>query len=464
MVGVTCRVCSSQQFSDKRATTNSKNLERCKPDKGRISLFKRKVSSKKVDNRRAALAHQLTGASSSKGESLSCRARRLHSTSSGQQNLPELHQEAGWHKKYSPLRRGMSAVERSYFQKPQSSDSSLVVNLPERSSGFLEQKQPSSVGVSVITRNFHVGVKPFRDLPHTGCLCEQKDSSAAKIHVMVPGQSGSSSGCIDTSLGSNILSFSTSATDPQIPAKDHVRETDCGNDCSSLANSTLVVPDSGTNGGSDVPSTQLPIHFDNGKQRGLALSQSFGGCSPASIEPNLSKDNDLNSFLSNHLADGTKSGYRSSFNKFSNFCQTISECSKTCGPEIVAQYLKYLYEEGCSYSTVNFARSAISKYHSGYNGISVGSHKLITIACKAIFRLRPPLPKYKTTYDITVVLEHIKALKCNSELSLKLLSYKALFLLTMCTISRMSSVARLGPDLLVYKVGYFLFRIFHRTN
>ena len=138
-----------------------------------------------------------------------------------------------------------------------------------------------------------------------------------------------------------------------------------------------------------VPSTKLPINLDNRKQRGLALPQYVGGCSPQSIERNLSKDTDLDSFLSHRLADGTKSDYRSSFNKFSDFCQNIFECSKACKLEIVAQYLMQLYEEGCSYSNVNFA----------------------------IFHVRLPSPT-KTTYNFTVMLEHIKGLKCNSELSL----------------------------------------------
>jgi hypothetical protein len=79
---------------------------------------------------------------------------------------------------------------------------------------------------------------------------------------------------------------------------------------------------------------------------------------------------------------------------------------------------------------------------------------------RAVFRLKPPLPKYIATFDISLVFSHIKSLPSNSDLSLKLLSLKALFLLTDSTISRVSSVHRLGPDLLIYEVSFcILFKI-----
>ena len=51
-------------------------------------------------------------------------------------------------------------------------------------------------------------------------------------------------------------------------------------------------------------------------------------------------------------------------------------------------------------------------------------------------------------------LGYLKTLPSNDQLSLKQISIKALFLLIMSCISRVSSVARLGPDLLVNKVTY----------
>ena len=70
------------------------------------------------------------------------------------------------------------------------------------------------------------------------------------------------------------------------------------------------------------------------------------------------------------------------------------------------------------------------------------------------------MPRYMTWYpdqgatiDISQFFAYIKTLPPNAELSLKQLSFKTLFLLTAASISRMSSVGWLGPDLQVFEVG-----------
>ena len=58
----------------------------------------------------------------------------------------------------------------------------------------------------------------------------------------------------------------------------------------------------------------------------------------------------------------------------------------------------------------------------------------------------PPLPKYQSTFDIVPVLAYVQSLP-TANISLQLLSFKALFLTVYSSISRVSSVARLGPSL-----------------
>ena len=118
----------------------------------------------------------------------------------------------------------------------------------------------------------------------------------------------------------------------------------------------------------------------------------------------------------------------------------------SCAPAIVVKYLRHLFESGAEYSTVNFHRSSISKFHVGIDGISIGEHPLVSQAVKAVYRLRPPLPKYQSTFDIVPVLAYVRSLP-TANISLKQLSLKTLFLTIYSSISRVSSVARLGPSL-----------------
>ena len=112
----------------------------------------------------------------------------------------------------------------------------------------------------------------------------------------------------------------------------------------------------------------------------------------------------------------------------------------------MVKYIRCLYEEGAKYSTVNGHRSAISKFHVGVHGVPMGEHPLVSQAVKAVFRLRPPIPRYRTTFDIVPVLAYARSLPTAS-IPLKLLSFKTLLLVIYSSISRVSSMARLAPSL-----------------
>ena len=157
-------------------------------------------------------------------------------------------------------------------------------------------------------------------------------------------------------------------------------------------------------------------------------------------------DQDDLDFLSNHLASETASGYGYVFRKFRIFCEQLFADPLTCPPSVIVKYLRYMSVSGAEYSTINFHRSAISKFHASVDGSPVGEHPLVAQAVRAVFRLKPPLPKYQATFDIVPVLNYVRSLPTDS-ISLKQLSFKALFLTVYSSISRVSSMARLGPSL-----------------
>ena len=110
-----------------------------------------------------------------------------------------------------------------------------------------------------------------------------------------------------------------------------------------------------------------------------------------------------------------------------------------------------MYEKGAQYRTVNNARSAISKLNMGFNGLPAGQHPLVQRALKAVFRLRPPLPKFKATFKIKPVLTYTSQIFGNNDfLNLKYLSYKCLFLLSFTSISRISTLCGLGASVEEY--------------
>ena len=72
-----------------------------------------------------------------------------------------------------------------------------------------------------------------------------------------------------------------------------------------------------------------------------------------------------------------------------------------------------------------------------------------------MFRLRPPLPKYQSTFDIVPVLVHFLNQPTES-LNPKQLSFKTLFLTIYSSLSRVSSISRLGPTFTVHQESAIL--------
>ena len=107
-----------------------------------------------------------------------------------------------------------------------------------------------------------------------------------------------------------------------------------------------------------------------------------------------------------------------------------------------------MYNEGAKYRTINHARCAISKFHEGYNGKPAGQHQLVSQSVKSVFRLRPPLPKYKHTFDVKPILLYIKQILGNNDiLTLRMLTFKCLYLISFSSIARISTLSILGADI-----------------
>ena len=219
-----------------------------------------------------------------------------------------------------------------------------------------------------------------------------------------------------------------------------------------MAVGTVVAPGAETADQSHPAPTQLQDNTDHGGQiPGPAIPPTAGGSSSTGKNLNFTSDPKLDKFLANHLANSTQKGYNCTFSKFSSYCSENNLDPTRCTPEDIARYLMFLYENGAKYSSVNLARSAISKFHKGFDGVPAGQNKIVCNAVKAVFRLIPPLPKYVATFDVALVLDYLKSLPANPQLSLKLLTYKTLFLLTVASISRVSSMAKLGPNLSIFR-------------
>lgn len=123
-------------------------------------------------------------------------------------------------------------------------------------------------------------------------------------------------------------------------------------------------------------------------------------------------------------------------------------------------FLAHLYyDKGLQYRSINVYRSTISVTHVVVDGIPVGSHPLIKRFMKGVFELRPPQPKYRETWNVSVVLEYLKSQYPLDGLTLKDLSFKLLALLAHTSFERANSLHKLDLNYRVYKHDGVLFSI-----
>ena len=77
-----------------------------------------------------------------------------------------------------------------------------------------------------------------------------------------------------------------------------------------------------------------------------------------------------------------------------------------------------LYEQDLSSSSLNTARSALSSIIT-IDSIAVGSHPAVARFRKGVYNLRPPMPRYRQIWDVSVVLQYLKTWHPLSSLTLK---------------------------------------------
>ena len=148
----------------------------------------------------------------------------------------------------------------------------------------------------------------------------------------------------------------------------------------------------------------------------------------------------------------TNRSYDSLFGKWHSWCDRRGT-DPFCGPvSEVVNFLAQLFAEGYSYNSLNSYRSAISSVHEKVEGLNVGQHPLVTRLLKGAFNDRPHLPKYSSTWDVQVVLDHLHSLGKNETLSLKHMTWKTVMLLALTRPSRSADLSSLDLKLRTFRV------------
>lgn len=150
--------------------------------------------------------------------------------------------------------------------------------------------------------------------------------------------------------------------------------------------------------------------------------------------------------LMNSLRQSTKRQYGSYLMMYLEFCGTHDFRFSTAQ---LLKFLEHLYSKGLGYSALNTARSAVSTVSSLLTGKKIGEDPIICRFLKGVFNLRPSLPRYTSIWDPEQVLSFLDV--DSSKLSMLEFSRKVVFLVTLLSGQRMSTIANLRySDLMIY--------------
>lgn len=122
---------------------------------------------------------------------------------------------------------------------------------------------------------------------------------------------------------------------------------------------------------------------------------------------------------------------------------------------VVLSYLSAIFDAGASYQTLNCHRSAISLIA----GQNIGQDESLRRWFKGIFKLKPYVPKYNSSWDPAIVLSYIEKWYPLENINLEKLTKKTVILLALATGQRSQTlfsinihnimVNSLGVDILI---------------
>ena len=144
---------------------------------------------------------------------------------------------------------------------------------------------------------------------------------------------------------------------------------------------------------------------------------------------------------------GTNTVYNSAWSNWYSWCKEreVDPLYPNLGniTDFIRQFLSDSFHNGLQYGTISTYRSALSNVLPPMEGFPVGQHPLVVRLMKGIQNSRPAMPCYQQCWDINQVLDYIKSLPANMDLSLDKLTGKLATLMAITAPKRSSELGLL---------------------
>ena len=313
-------------------------------------------------------------------------------------------------------------------------------------------------------------------------ICFAPHRSATSLLQLATRPPRRSHGCVFTGLDlSKRVCIPTIRADRPMPAKTSGSGGVSSSTSSSSLEITTVVPVTARvmhSQSSSSTTVSRPFDTSGGNASvGSASTSRMAAISRSYSEAGISQG--AQKLLVAAWRKGTSSAYSSAWGKWDSWCRE-REVNPVLAPiECVLEFLTHEFNIGKAYRTLNVYRSAISSTHPMIDSLRVGEHPLVVQLLKGAYNLRPPLPRYSSTWEVAKVVSFLDQLGSNGSLSLKDLSQKLGLLLALTAMERESEVIahdlryrQFSPEGVIFhlpeltkksRVGHDLKRSFHAS-
>lgn len=129
--------------------------------------------------------------------------------------------------------------------------------------------------------------------------------------------------------------------------------------------------------------------------------------------------------------------YNTCYRKWWEYCQEHNLATNDPSVSSILTFLTHIFNQGASYGTLNSHRAALSLLL----GNHVSSEESVKRFFKGVYKIKPALPKYSTTWDPAIVLDHIAKYYPHDNLKLEQLTKKVTILLALCTAHRSQTLS-----------------------
>ena len=129
-------------------------------------------------------------------------------------------------------------------------------------------------------------------------------------------------------------------------------------------------------------------------------------------------------------------------------------------PQALSFLEKLRTERQLGYNALNTARSALSSLLVHVKGIPFGQNHNVKLYMRGAFQIRPPCPRYTTTWDPDIVLRFLKTWSPACDIDLYKLTLKTLMLLLLVSGQRISTISHLSLDHVAISSAQIVFYVF----